>query len=71
MTSVLGNICVVRWVCCDYSLLKGLESIGFRLVAPDALEKGVFGDAGAFGIYLAPFRRQRVDDAINFGGSHS
>ena len=38
VAGVLGNICVDRWVCCDYSLLKGLESVGFRLVSPDALE---------------------------------
>ena len=38
VAGVLCNICVGQWVCCDYGLLKGLESVGFRLVAPGALE---------------------------------
>ncbi len=38
VAGVLGNICVVWWVCCDDGLLKELESIGFRLVSPSALE---------------------------------
>ncbi len=38
VAGVLGNICVGRWVGCDYSLLKELESVGFRLVSPGALE---------------------------------
>jgi hypothetical protein len=38
VTCVLGNSGVCRWVCCDYGLLEVLESVGFRVISPGALE---------------------------------